>query len=157
MGSLPTFSKDIKEFFSLLNKRRVKFLLVGGAVVIYYGYPRYTGDIDIFFDIDSVNVANLYRAIDEFWLGQPPEGISEKDFAIPGQIIQFGVPPHRIDLMNRIDGLTFNEAWDDRVFENIEIDGVNQPVCLISKISLRKNKSASGRPKDEDDLKNLPI
>lgn len=42
------FSKDVREFLMLLAKYQVKYLIVGGEAVIYYGYARLTGDIDFF-------------------------------------------------------------------------------------------------------------
>jgi len=32
-----------------------------------------------------------------------------------GLVIQFGHPPNRIDLVNDIDGVSFNEAWPGRM------------------------------------------
>ena len=42
---LPTV---FREFIELLEGNRVKFLVVGGYAVAVHGYPRYTGDLDIF-------------------------------------------------------------------------------------------------------------
>jgi predicted nucleotidyltransferase len=50
------FSRDIKEFIRLLDKYDVKYVIVGGEAVIYYGYPRLTGDVDFFFSSDDKNV-----------------------------------------------------------------------------------------------------
>ena len=43
------FSNDIREFLFLLTKYSVKYVILGGEAVIYYGYARVTEDIDIFF------------------------------------------------------------------------------------------------------------
>ncbi|MCK4796331.1 MAG: hypothetical protein KAT05_03060 [Spirochaetes bacterium] len=40
-------NKDFKEFIQLLNKNKVRYLIVGGYAVALYGYPRYTKDLDI--------------------------------------------------------------------------------------------------------------
>ncbi len=42
------FSKDIREFLRLLFEFRVRYVIVGGEEVIYHGYARLTGDVDIF-------------------------------------------------------------------------------------------------------------
>ena len=39
--------KDFKEFIELLQVHKVKYLIVGAYSVAFHGYPRYTGDIDI--------------------------------------------------------------------------------------------------------------
>jgi hypothetical protein len=41
------FSPDILEFLRLLSIYKVRYLIVGGEAVIYYGHARLTGDIDI--------------------------------------------------------------------------------------------------------------
>jgi hypothetical protein len=38
---------DLLEFLRLLNSHEVEYLLVGGYAVIIYGYPRTTGDMDV--------------------------------------------------------------------------------------------------------------
>lgn len=57
------FSKDINFFLYLLFKYKIRYLIVGGRAVIYYGYARLTGDIDIFYDICNENVESLYNAL----------------------------------------------------------------------------------------------
>jgi len=52
----PNFSKNIKEFLFLLHNHKVKYLIVGGEAVIYYGHARLTGDIDIFYDSSKRNI-----------------------------------------------------------------------------------------------------
>jgi hypothetical protein len=39
-------NKDFREFVELLNEHGVKYLIIGGYAVNFYGYPRYTKDID---------------------------------------------------------------------------------------------------------------
>lgn len=59
-------SKDFKEFLSLLNSRRVEYLVVGGYALAAHGCPRYTGDIDIWFNPTNANIAALLSALDDF-------------------------------------------------------------------------------------------
>lgn len=149
------FSKDIQEFLFLLDKYHIRYVIVGGEAVIYYGYVRLTGDIDIFFDSGPDNTLKLYNVLMEFWEGQIP-GIESKDELLePGVIIQFGVPPNRIDLINRIEGVVFHEAWDEKVIETITINNQIISVYYIGIKQLIRNKSSLDRPKDLDDLKYL--
>jgi len=155
MGNLPSFSRDIREFIALLKKHEVRFLIVGGAAVIFHGYARYTGDVDFFYESSEDNSTRLHAAIYEFWQGEPPGGLALAELMREGQILQYGVPPHRIDLINRIDGVTFAEAWSDKESEPVSLDGKNYSLDIIGKATLQKNKAASRREKDLDDLKNL--
>ena len=55
------FSKDIVDFLFLLSKYKVKYVIVGGEAVIYYGHARLTGDIDIFYGLSKGNVEKLFH------------------------------------------------------------------------------------------------
>ena len=93
------FSNDIREFLFLLTKYSVKYVILGGEAVIYYRYARLTGDVDIFFGNTEKNVEKLFMALKEFWNNSIP-GIKDKEeLKEQGVIIQFGVPPNRIDLL----------------------------------------------------------
>ena len=50
---------DFKEFLQLLNSEKVEYLLVGGLAVGIYGYPRATGDMDIWVAATAVNAEKL--------------------------------------------------------------------------------------------------
>lgn len=146
------FSNDCLEFITLLNKHDVKCVIVGGEAVIYHGYVRLTGDVDFFFDRSTQNCSALYNALHEFWEGDIPGGLSIQDLIEKGYFIQFGVPPNRIDLMNQIDGVTFDEVWENRVIENVVYKQQKISVLYIGLDELIKNKSSSDRPKDQEDL-----
>lgn len=66
-------------------------------------------------------------------------------------IVQFGLPPYRIDVMTGISGLTFEAAWGDR----LEGEMLGIPVAFLGRNSFLVNKRASGRPKDMRDLEAL--
>jgi hypothetical protein len=57
---------DFKEFLKLLNSRQVKYLLIGGYAVSYYGYPRATGDMDVWIAINPQNAAKVVEVLKEF-------------------------------------------------------------------------------------------
>jgi len=149
------FSKDIRDFLRLLSIHQVKYLLVGGEAVIYYGSARLTGDVDFFFEPSPSNTRRLYAALIDFWAGNIPNIEKPEDLQPPHLIIQFGVPPNRIDLVNTITGVLFSEAWKDRIEEKIEIQDREIPIYFIGLEQLIKNKRAVGRPKDREDLKFL--
>lgn len=143
-------SRDFKEFIESLNASGVEYLVVGGYAMALHGRPRQTGDLDIWLSRTPDNVGRLMQALTAF--GFSGLGLSEADFLAPEQVIQLGYPPFRIDLLTDIDGLTFDEAWPRRMtFVHDEL-----PLHFISLDDLKANKRASGRPRDIDDLENLP-
>jgi len=117
--------------------------------VAFHGHPRFTGDIDFFVERSAGNADRLVRVVGEF--GFRGLGLSARDFLEPDTVIQLGRPPHRIDLLTAIDGVTFEQAWAGRV--EAELDGIR--VAYLGKAELIANKRASGRPQDLADLANL--
>lgn len=149
------FSPDIHEFLVLLEKYEVKYLIVGGEAVIYYGVVRLTGDVDFFYDNSKSNVERMYEALYEFWSGKIPEIDNAEELEKSGLILQYGVPPNRIDLVNNIDGVDFSEAWKNKKSEKIEIEGKNISVHFIGLKELITNKEVIRRNRDLEDLKIL--
>ena len=141
--------QDLCEFIASLNAAGVKYVVVGGYAVAFHGHPRFTGDIDILVDPTLANGELITRAIDAF--GFAGLGLQPSDFTQPDTIIQLGYPPNRVDLLTDIPGVTFAEAWNDRVSGNVQ--GVAVP--FISRALLIKNKKASNRPKDQADISAL--
>ena len=149
------FSDDVQEFLKLLAARKVKYVIVGGEAVIYHGYARLTGDVDFFFEPSKQNARKLYEALKQFWAGDIPGIKAFDELMEEGLILQFGVPPNRIDLINRISGVTFRDAWENKTIDSIESAGEEIPIYFIGLEELIKNKKAIGRPKDMEDLKYL--
>lgn len=142
-------TQDFKEFIELLNKHEVHYLVVGGYAVAFHGNPRYTKDLDLWIWLNSENVKKLIKVINEFGLGSL--GLKTEDFMNPEDIIQFGYPPNRIDIIMDTKGVNFQECYQKRVESNI--DGIK--VNFIDLECLRKNKKAIGRYQDLADLENL--
>jgi hypothetical protein len=95
-------SSDILDFIYCLYKYNVKYLLVGGEAVIYYGYPRLTGDIDFYYEKSAQNCKLLFDALMDFGKQDIPGIGTAIELEESGAIFQFGVPPNRIDLINQI-------------------------------------------------------
>jgi len=142
-------NQDFREFIALLNKHKVRYLLIGGYAVALHGHPRYTKDLDIWIWMDHTNAERLSTALKEF--GFSSLDLAPEDFLEPDQIIQLGHPPNRIDLMTSPKGIDFDKCFLSR--EEIEIDGLK--INLINLENLRKNKKATGRHQDLADLENL--
>ena len=142
-------NQDYKEMLLTLLEEDVKFLLVGAYALAALGFPRATGDMDIFIQPDENNAEKVYKALIKF--GASLQNITIKDFSTSGTIFQIGVIPRRIDIINSIDGVTFEDAYRDRVI--IEIESISIPI--LSKDNMIKNKNSTGRAKDKVDAETL--
>lgn len=141
--------EDLREFIELLNALEVRYVVVGAHAVAYHGYPRFTGDIDLFIETSVDNAERLAKVIQRFGFGD--SGLSSADFLREDQVVQLGVAPNRIDLLTFLSGVGFEEAWATR--EQVEIEGLTMPI--ISKEMLKRNKAAAGRAQDLADLEYL--
>lgn len=145
------FSTDIRDFMRCLQRRGVRHLIVGGNAVIFHGFIRYTGDIDFFYEDTADNRLALWNALHDFWGGAVPEASSPDDLASPGAVLQFGRPPNRIDLLNRIEGVAFEDAWPRRVEACLRDEAGDLTLHYLGKEDLLANKQAVGRRRDLDD------
>jgi hypothetical protein len=141
---------DFKEFLKLLNDKEVEYLLIGGYAVGYHGYPRATNDIDIWIAIDEENAERVVKALLEFGFDLPE--LSPELFLRKNQIVRMGAPPIQIEINTGISGVEFQECYPERVTDKLDDIWVH----IISLQHLKKNKQASGRHKDLNDLENLP-
>ena len=141
--------RDFREMLLCLNAKRVEYLIVGSFALAFHGKPRVTGDIDILVRPSGDNASRIMLALDEF--GMALQGLSAADFAQPGQIVQLGLPPVRIDLITSITGVSWEEA--DRGSVEGKLGDV--PVRYLGLAEFIANKKASGRPKDLGDIDGL--
>lgn len=146
MIPLPT---DFSDFIRLLNRHRVRYVVVGGYAVAFHGYARYTGDIDFFVENSLQNAQALQKVFQDFGFKNPPPEVSL--FQDEKRIVRIGFPPMRVEVTNYIDGVTFPECHENRIIARI--GGVRVPFIDLDR--LKKNKLAAGRPKDLDDLRQL--
>ena len=141
--------KDLKELLSAFNDHAVKYLIVGGYAFGVHAEPRATKDLNLFIRPDKENSQALFRALAQY--GAPLDGLSPADF-MDGTVFQIGQPPARVDILQHIDAITFDQAWENRI-EGL-VDGDVRTV-VISKDDLIQNKLASGREQDILDVKKL--
>jgi len=134
---------------SILSEEKVKYLVIGAFALSTYGYPRATGDIDIWVEANEENSRKVLKSLIRF--GAPMDKISQDDFKAKGLIFQIGVAPRRIDITTLIDRVDFETAYPNR--KDIIIENITVPV--ISLEDLIKNKQSTGRDKDILDVKML--
>lgn len=139
---------DFKEFLRLLRSHGVDYLLIGGYAVIYHGFPRATGDMDIWIAMDPENAQRMVDTVRDFGFDTPE--LSPALF-LQDRIIRMGNVPLRIEILTHISGVGFDECYRDRIVD--KMDGVE--VSLINLHDLLANKRASGRHKDLMDIEEL--
>lgn len=135
-------SNDQVEFLACLQRHGVRALLIGAHALGFHAKPRYTKDLDVLIEPSEENARRVIAAIDEFGFGAL--GLQAQDLSEPGRIVQLGYEPNRIDILTRIAGVTFEEAWENRV----EATYAGQRVFFIGAKDLIRNKEAAARPQD---------
>jgi hypothetical protein len=142
-------NSDYKDVLQALLDNKVKFLLVGAYAMGVHGYPRATGDIEIWVEPSVDNSRRVCRSLVAF--GAPLHEIDEATFTKPGIVFQIGVAPRRIDIITAISGVMFDEAYQQCQIVEIE----ELPLPILSRSDLIKSKRATGRDKDRLDADRL--
>ncbi len=142
---------DFEELLRLFEENNVAYMIVGGYAVAFHGYPRFTKDIDIFFQCETENIRRLKEAL--FSFGFSRDALPDRLFTEKGNIIKFGIEPVRVDLLNKIDGVEFEET----ALRAVRSQYGEVEVSFISKDDLIANKEASGRAQDIADLEKLKL
>ncbi|MGA3080836.1 MAG: nucleotidyltransferase [Terracidiphilus sp.] len=143
--------KDQREIVAAFNAHGVKYLVIGGHAVSIHAEPRGTKDLDLFIKADKENSEAVFAALAEF--GAPIGGMTPDDFNDkPTSVFQMGVEPGRVDILQGIAGVSFDEAWESRVEELL---AGQTPAHVISREHLIQNKLAAGRYQDLADVEKL--
>lgn len=139
--------EEFKEFINLLNSNNVKYLLLGGWAVNYYGNPRFTKDIDFLVFVDDVNLKKIEKVFIDF--KSPPININilKEDKGL----IFIGSPPIKIEILSHADGIKIVDCYKRK--NVIDIDGIK--INIISKEDLIINKKSTSRIKDHSDAEAL--
>ncbi len=141
---------DFRDFLKLLNENEVRYLLIGGYAVGYYGYPRAAHDMDIWISVDPSHASKMVAVMESFGFGA--NTVAEEVFLKKDGVVRMGVPPLRLEVLMDISGVEFEDCYERGHVD--DIDGVR--VRVIHLEDLIANKIASGRHKDLDDVSNLP-
>ncbi|WEK19058.1 MAG: hypothetical protein P0Y49_19975 [Candidatus Pedobacter colombiensis] len=143
------FEQDFIDFIELLNVHGVDYMIVGAHALAYHGRPRHTGDLDIWIKPSSDNASKMVAVLNDFGFGSL--GLTEQDFLKENYVTQLGYPPLRIDILNAVSGVEFDEAYINKVDGLVDELKVN----FININEFIKNKEASGRKKDLGDIASL--
>lgn len=141
-------TEDFQELLAAFAEHGVRALIVGGYAFAYHVEPRFTKDFDVFVEPTPENASRVVAALRAF-IGDL--GLESGDFDKPGQIVQLGVAPWRIDIITSIEAVSFEEAWAERVQTTFH----GRPAAYLSRAHLLRNKEAVARPRDLLDAERL--
>ena len=134
-----------------LIQHKVHFLLVGGYAVIYHGYKRTTGDLDLWIEPNNLNKEKLIKALNEFEFNASDIAhISNLDFT-KHLAFHFWEEPERVDCITFISNVSFEKAYESK----IEADFEGMSVPIIHYNHLIESKITSNRLKDKADIEEL--
>lgn len=144
-------NEDFTEFIQTLNECNVEYILVGGYAVIYHGYNRTTGDLDVWVNPTKENYKKLSLAFSKF--GMSVFDMNETKFMNTSNydVFTFGRPPICIEILTKVKGLEFPETYINSTFTKFD----NVDVRMIDIRDLKQAKRAANRSKDKDDLEHL--
>lgn len=142
-------NSDYRDILRDLSAEKVEFLLVGAYAMAVHGYPRATGDLDIWVMPSRENAEAVLRALARF--GAPTGELTPEDFEQEGVVFQIGVAPRRIDIITAATGLDFHATLNHAV--TTDIDGIQVHIPSID--DLIRNKKATGRTRDLADVEAL--
>lgn len=143
--------EDFRDLLVELADAGAEFVVVGGHAVAFHGHPRATKDLDVLVRPSRANASRVYRALAAFGAPLAAFEVAEADFAAYEGVLQIGLPPRRIDILNRATGITF----DDAVREGAGFDLEGRRVPVIGLEALLKNKRAAAREQDLADAEFL--
>jgi hypothetical protein len=141
-------NEDFLDLLRELQAAGAEFIVVGAHALAANGIPRATVDLDVLVRPSASNADRVFAALRAFGAPLATHGVHSVDFAREGTVYQMGLPPRRIDITTRIDGVTFDEAIAGRVVEEV----AELRVPFVGLRALARSKSAAGRPKDRADL-----
>jgi len=142
---------DFRDLLVELHDAQAEFVVLGGHAVAFHGHPRATKDLDVLVRARPDNAQRVYRALAAFGAPLSSFEVTAEDFVDYDGVLQIGLPPRRIDILNRADGITFDEAVSDG--DSFELDGRRIPV--IGRDALLRNKRAAARAQDLADIEAL--
>ncbi len=146
-----SLNEDFLDILAALTDAGADFLVVGAHALAIHGVSRATGDLDVLVRASPENALRVYRALQDFGAPVHAHGLTTDDLATEGVVYQMGLPPRRIDILTRIDGVSFDEAWFGRELQVVE--GLDIP--FLGRAELLANKRTAGRPKDLLDVELL--
>jgi predicted nucleotidyltransferase len=143
--------EEHKKFVEQLLDQHVEFILVGGMAVIYYGYPRTTGDLDLWLKPTNENKIKFLEVLKKDKLFDDDiKYLSSLDFS-KHLVFHIGEEPAKIDFLTHINGVNYTEADLQKNF----FDSGKYKIPIIHLNHLVLSKLSSNRAKDKADVEEL--
>lgn len=154
--------KPHHEFVALLQQHGVPFCLVGGHAVQMHGHGRDTEDIDVVWLRDEQSQEQLLKVLEEAnacWISNERDPTTGLERLVPvtaayincEHLMMLWTDYGFVDLFDYIPGHPSADVRD--LFDTAVVAG---GVRYASLEWLKKMKQAAGRPRDLEDLRNLP-
>lgn len=145
------FLNTHQELLASLLRHNVDFIIIGGFAVIFHGYQRTTGDVDIWIKPDNENKTRLLKALESF--GVAPDALQELALLDFQQHLAFhiGKEPEKIEFLTHISGVNYDEADLQKV--TADIDQLKIPFLHYHHLVL--SKLNTGRLRDKADIEEL--
>src|SRR6188508_474677 len=138
------FLDDHLEILKKLLANEVDFMLIGGYAVIFHGYQRTTGDMDLWIRPTNENKEKIILALDQAGYEKEDTQVLNKMDFTKHILFSIGSEPQKIDFITRINQVSFEEANENKVIYDFE--GMMLPVINIRELIL--SKINTGRKKD---------
>jgi len=142
-------NQDFKELLQVFAELDVEYLVAGGYAVIFHTQPRYTKDLDLWIKPSPENAKRIQKAFYKF--GLPMQEVTAEDFSQEGLQFSVGVEPCSLDFLTTIPGLSFDQAWPNKITD----DSLGFPVHYVGIHDMKIAKKTAGRPVDLADLDEL--
>lgn len=140
---------DFLELLQLFASHKVRYALIGGYAVGVHAEPRFTKDLELLIVPSPTNAKNVLAALTKF--DAPVDNLTIADLSTPGLLYVFGIPPLRVDIMNRIEKVKVEQVVRNAV--TVKLAGIRVKVASID--DLITLKKIAGRPQDKADIAKL--
>lgn len=145
------FLKNHQRLIRHLLEEKVRFIIIGGYSLIFHGYRRVTGDVDLWLYPDNENKDRLLAALTKTThSGKLAEQFAPLDFT-KHLAISFWEAPEKVDILTFINLVQFEEAEEKIVWA--EVDGLKIPFLHLNHLIL--SKMNTGRLQDMADIETL--
>jgi hypothetical protein len=141
-------SPDLLDLLREFSAADVRFMVVGAYAVAIHGWPRATKDLDVWVEPSAENAPRVLAALRAFGAPVATLGVTEDDLRVPGIWVTLGVEPARIDVLTKLTGLDFADAWP----RSVEAGFGDARCHVIGFDDLLAAKRAAGRPQDIADV-----
>ncbi len=144
--------QDFVDLLAEFARFDIRVLVIGGYAVGAHGRPRATKDLDLFLEpLGSEIRDRACGALSAF--GAPSHVVEALRDAGPSQVVWFGAPPLRVDLLCTVGGLDFEAAWQRR----LDVTSNEIVIHVVGIDDLLALKRTAGRPQDLADIRALRL